>query len=42
MYYYHIYFNNDKKEVKRNFLNKNENVEKIKIIIDFQIKSFER
>ena len=40
--YYHIYFNNDKKEIKRNYSNKNENVEKIKIIIDYQIKSFER
>ena len=38
--YYHIYFNNDKNEVKRNSLNKNENVEKIMIIIDFQITSF--
>ena len=40
--YYHIYFNNNKEEIKRNYLNKNENVEKIKIIIDYQIKSFER
>ena len=39
--YYHIYFNNNKKEIKRNYLNKNENIEIIKIIIDYQIKSFE-
>ena len=40
--YYHIYFNNNKEEeIKRNHLNENENVEKIKIIIDYQIKSFE-
>ena len=38
--YYHIYFNNNKEEIKRNYLNKNENVEKLKIIIDYQIKSF--
>ena len=38
--YYHIYFNN-KEEIKRNYLNENENIEIIKIIIDFQIKSFE-
>ena len=40
--YYHIYFNDSKKEVKRNFLNKNEKVSKIIIIIDYQIKSFEK
>ena len=39
--YYHIYFNNNKKEIKRNYLNENENIEKIKIIIDYQIESFE-
>ena len=39
--YYHIYFNNNKKEIKRNYLNENDNIEKIKIIIDHQIKSFE-
>jgi len=41
--YYHIYFNDNKEEIiKKNNLNKNENVTKIKIIIDYQIKSFER
>ena len=38
--YYHIYFNNDKKEIKRNYLNENDNIEKIQIMIDYQIKSF--
>ena len=37
--YYHIYFNNN--EIKRNYLDKNDNVEKLNIIIDYQIKSFE-
>ena len=32
--YYHIYFNNNKEEIKKNYLNENENVEKIKIVID--------
>ena len=39
--YYHIYFNDNKEEIKRNYLKDNENVEKIKIIIDYQIESFE-
>ena len=39
--YYHIYFNNNKEEIKRNYLNEYENVEKLKIIINNQIKSFE-
>ena len=39
--YYHIYLNNNKEEIKQNILNENENVEKIKILIDYQIKSFE-
>ena len=39
--YYHIYFNNNKAEIKRNFLKKNEQVKIIKIIIDYQVKSFE-
>ena len=38
--YYHIYFDNSKEEVKRNKLKDNENVKMIKIIIDYQIKSF--
>ena len=40
--HFHIYFNdNNEKEIKRNYLKENENVKKIKIIIDYQIKSFE-
>ena len=39
--YYHIYFNDNKEEIKRNYLNKNDNVSKLKIIIDYQVKSFE-
>ena len=39
--YYHIYFNNNKEEMKRNFLNKDDNVFKIDIIIDYHIISFE-
>ena len=38
--YFHIYFNDNKEEIKRNYLNENDNVEKLKIIIDYQISSF--
>ena len=38
--YFHIYFNDDKEEIKRNFLNAHDKVQKIKIIIDYQVKSF--
>ena len=37
--YYHIYFNTDKVETKNNYITKNDAVNKIKIIIDFKIKS---
>ena len=37
--FYHIYFNKDKKEMKRNYFTKKSKVEKIKIIIDEKIKS---
>ena len=37
--YFHIYFDEGKKEVNRNCLNKNDNVSKIKILIDKEIKS---
>ena len=37
--YFHIYFDNSKEEVKRNYLNENENVGSIKIIIYYQVKS---
>jgi len=40
MPYYHIYFDGSKEEAKRNYLNENEKVETIKIIINHQIKSF--
>ena len=40
--YFHIYFNNNKEdEIKRNFINKDEQVKIIKVIIDYPIKSFE-
>ena len=38
--YYHIYFNDNKEEIKRNYLKENDNATKLKIIIDYQIKSF--
>ena len=37
--YYHIYFDNSSKDIKRNYLNKDEKVKIIKIIIDYQVKS---
>ena len=39
--YYHIYFNNNKKETKRNCFNENEAIKIIKVIIDYPVKSFE-
>ena len=39
--YYHIYFNNNEKEIKRNYINEGEQIKMIKIIIDYQVKSFE-
>ena len=39
--YYHIYFNNNKEEVKRKYLDENDKINKINIIIDYQVKSFE-
>ena len=39
--YFYIYFNdNKKKEIERTYLDEDENVSKISIIIDYQIKSF--
>ena len=40
--YFHIYFNNNKAEIKKTELNKEDKVSKINIIIDYQIKSFEK
>ena len=39
--YCHIYFDNDKEEIKRTYLKENDQIKTIKIIIDCQIKSFE-
>ena len=39
--YYHIYFDNSNKEIKRNYLKVNEKVNKIKIKINYQVKSFQ-
>ena len=38
--YYHIYFDNSKEEIKRNYLEDNEKVRMIKIVINYQVKSF--
>ena len=39
--YFHKYFNDNKnKEIKNTSLNKGDNVSKISIIIDYQIKTF--
>ena len=38
--YFHIYFDDNKEEIKRNYLIHGNNVTKIKIIIDYQIISF--
>ena len=40
--YYHIYFDNSIEEIKRNYLKDNEKVKLIKIIINYQVKSFEK
>ena len=40
--YYHIYFNNNNEEMKRNYLYQDDKITKIKIIIDYQIKSFKK
>ena len=40
--YIHIFFNNNKKEIKRYYLDENDKVKKINIIIDYQVKSFYR
>jgi len=42
-FYYHIYFNDNKKEIKNQYeIKKRDKVRKIKIIIDYEVKSFER
>ena len=35
--YYHIYFNNNEKEIKRNYINEDEEIKIIKLVIDYQI-----
>jgi len=41
--YYHIYFNDNKEEIKNEFyIYEGDKVSKIKIIIDYQVKSFEK
>ena len=40
--YFHIYFNDNKKEIEKTLLNKDDNVSKISIIFDYQIKSFSK
>ena len=40
--YYHIYFDDSKEEIKRNYFDKKERVKFIKIKIDYQIKSFKK
>ena len=39
--YYHIYLNKNKEEIKMKDINKDEEIKIIKIIIDYQVKSFE-
>ena len=39
--YYHIYFDDNTEEIRRNYLKENEQTKIIKIIIDYQVKSFE-
>ena len=38
--HFHIYFNDNKEEIKEYYLNENNNISKIKILIDYQITSF--
>ena len=40
--YYHIFFNNVEKEIKRNYINKDEEIKTIKIVIDYQIETFDK
>ena len=39
--FYHIYFNDENKEIERNYLTKDEDVSKIKVLIDMEVKSIE-
>ena len=37
-YYYHIYFNNDKKQINRDYITSDDQVSKIKVIIESSVK----
>ena len=39
--YYHIYFNDNQEEIKRNYIGKNDKVKNIRIIIDYKVLSFQ-
>jgi len=39
--FFHIYFNEENKEINRNYFTKDENVPKIKVLIDMEVKSIE-
>ena len=38
--YYHIYINDNEKEIKKDYFDINDKVTKIKLIIDYEVKSF--
>ena len=40
--YFHIYFNDNKEEIKRTELSKGDKVSKINIVIDYKVKSFNK
>ena len=40
--FFHIFFNDNKQEIKRNYIEENDKVSKIRIKIDYQIMSFEK
>ena len=40
--YCHVYFNDSKEEIKRNYFTNNDNVQKIKIVLDYGIQSLNR
>ena len=37
--FYHIHFNESNEEIKRHYINKNEKISRIKVIIDMEVKS---
>ena len=40
-YYYHTYFNNDRKQINRDYITKEDNVSKIKIVIESNVKKID-